>query len=872
MTLYKDDSFKKYYELGDFLGSSGFADIFNGINKNTKEKVAIKLASRQTIEEYLINHNIPNDEENIQKFINILTNEVKYMNIIQQNNEETNDNVVKIIDCFYDKKEFAIIMELCDTNLFDHVSEKDRGLNSEEIYYILKQLNNSFEIMNKKTILHRALRLENILIKYKNKEKDEFIVKLKLTDDCCSLGDSFNLLHDKMFSNCRIYAPEVLNEGQYTKESDLWSLGILIYLLYFRQYPFLGDNQEKVKESIYNRGLEKLDKIENPDLKDLINQLLIKEPKRRISWEEYFEHPFFRKKQDYKKYYQRGDDIIGKSFFGIIYKGEDLMTKEKKAIKIMSIARVKQFIQQQFPGIIKIVTEKDLEPYINGFLNEVNHMKILQGQNNENKNTVVFNEYFNTEREFVIIMELCDDNLLRYIQNINLDIDTIHEILSQLNNSFQRMVNYNLLHGAIRLENVLINYEKYNKNRFIIKLKLTDDSKLMSNSSIIEDAKIRKNLNIYAPEVLKKEPYSEKSDLWSLGILIYCLCFKEYPFQGKNDKEVLASIDKGIKNNIQNENLKDLVNKLLNKDPAKRITWKEYFEHKFFKVNNKYTDYYQKGKELGRSVNLLGIVYEANNLKNKEEKFAIKIYEKRKVKDDIKRKLDKIRKITDEDMKPYIDGFLNEVNHMKILQGINNENENTVIFKEYFNTEEEFAIVMELCDKDLSKNEKKLNYKEIKAILRQLNKSFKIMTQNKILHRAIRPENILIKNKNEETIYKLKLTDDSGLLNDSTNIISSDKIKKNFRIYSPEVLRGEKYSEESDLWSIGVLTYYLYYKEYPFQGKDHKEVLDKIEKGIKIDIKENDLYDFVKKLLNKDPLKRMSWREYFSHPFLATNA
>lgn len=54
---------------------------------------------------------------------------------------------------------------------------------------------------------------------------------------------------------------------------------------------------------------------------------------------------------------------------------------------------------------------------------------------------------------------------------------------------------------------------------------------------------------------------------------------------------------------------------------------------------------------------------------------------------------------------------------------------------------------MELCDSDLSKNEKKLDYKEIQAILKQLNNSFKIISENKILHRAIKPGNILIKKK-----------------------------------------------------------------------------------------------------------------------------
>lgn len=164
MANYKNYSFRKYYEIDEFLGSGGFADIYNGININTNENVAIKVAGTDTIENYLINHNIPNDEENMKKFINILTNEVKYMKIIQQENEETN-NVVKIKDCFYNKNEFAIIMELCDTNLYNHIVDKDKGLNSEEIYIILNQLNKSFEIMNKNEILHRALRIENIHIK-----------------------------------------------------------------------------------------------------------------------------------------------------------------------------------------------------------------------------------------------------------------------------------------------------------------------------------------------------------------------------------------------------------------------------------------------------------------------------------------------------------------------------------------------------------------------------------------------------------------------------------------------------------------------------------------------------------------------------------
>ena len=53
-----------------------------------------------------------------------------------------------------------------------------------------------------------------------------------------------------------------------------------------------------------------------------------------------------------------------------------------------------------------------MKSYIDTLYNEIKNMKIVEGKNNENINTVHFHEYFETKNEFVIIMELCDDSLL----------------------------------------------------------------------------------------------------------------------------------------------------------------------------------------------------------------------------------------------------------------------------------------------------------------------------------------------------------------------------------------------------------------------------------------------------------------------------
>ena len=200
---------------------------------------------------------------------------------------------------------------------------------------------------------------------------------------------------------------------------------------------------------------------------------------------------------------------------------------------------------------------------------------------------------------------------------------------------------------------------------------------------------------------------------------------------------------------------------------------------------------------------------------------------------------------------------------------------NTVIFEEYFNNYDYFVIVMELCNDNLYNYIKKksnfLKFEEIQQILIQLNNSFRIMVKNKILHRALKPENILVKTEeNSKILYKLKLTNNSCLLNESKRIDLDDPIfSGNLCIYAPEVLNGEKYTEKSDLWSLGITIYFLFNKVYPFSGKNKKEILNNIKRGLAKKISENsDFNDLINKLLEVDPEERMSWKEYFKHPFL----
>ena len=90
-------------------------------------------------------------------------------------------------------------------------------------------------------------------------------------------------------------APEVLAGEEYDKQCDLWSLGVIIYQLFFKKYPYNGLTEIAIYKQISQFGQKCLSKTGDKNLDDLIRKLLVKDPNKRIEWEEYFKHPFFKK-------------------------------------------------------------------------------------------------------------------------------------------------------------------------------------------------------------------------------------------------------------------------------------------------------------------------------------------------------------------------------------------------------------------------------------------------------------------------------------------------------------------------------------------------------------------------------------------------
>ena len=209
-------------------------------------------------------------EEQIKSYKNGFINEYENMKICANNNI----NSVKCYEYFNTEDNFVIIMELCDTNLSKLLIERKKGFNSEEIFEIMKQLNKTFKKMKENNIIHRDLKLENILIKY-NEDKTYIV---KLTDYGCSKKvSSISQMYCSTIVGTNIYmAPKILKGEKYNYKCYLWSIGVIIYKLFFIKPPFSGLNESALIKNIEELGNKALKSTKNEELDDLIRQLLEK--------------------------------------------------------------------------------------------------------------------------------------------------------------------------------------------------------------------------------------------------------------------------------------------------------------------------------------------------------------------------------------------------------------------------------------------------------------------------------------------------------------------------------------------------------------------------------------------------------------------
>ena len=156
---------------------------------------------------------------------------------------------------------------------------------------IFMQLNVTFKELLEQNIIHNNICPRNIYIKYTNRNKTNFDSFLTGYGYYTKYKENHIIEEPLEFFGTPVFqAPEVMC-GIYKKNSDLFSIGMTIYFLYFGKIGGFG-LVSRVTSDILNRNGFKIE--EDRQLEDLLKKLLKEDPDERINWEEYFDHPFFK--------------------------------------------------------------------------------------------------------------------------------------------------------------------------------------------------------------------------------------------------------------------------------------------------------------------------------------------------------------------------------------------------------------------------------------------------------------------------------------------------------------------------------------------------------------------------------------------------
>ena len=266
----RTESIAKYYKLIKKIGSGTFGMVYKVKHLQTGFYRAMKVVKKDTI-------NYQDDNHEFLKEIEILS-------ILDH------PNIIKIYEYYVDEINYYVVSELArGGELYEQIytlknySEKNTAL-------IMNQLFSAVNYIHSKGIVHRDLKPENILLETKDR-KDLFI---KLIDfGTANYIKEGQLLYLKVGTPYYI-APEVIKKS-YDKKCDIWSLGVIMFMLLSGNPPFDGANDmeimNKVLKGEYSLKTKEWELISN-EAKDLIAKLLTFNPKNRITAEVAKNHPW----------------------------------------------------------------------------------------------------------------------------------------------------------------------------------------------------------------------------------------------------------------------------------------------------------------------------------------------------------------------------------------------------------------------------------------------------------------------------------------------------------------------------------------------------------------------------------------------------
>ncbi|XP_058263502.1 death-associated protein kinase 2 isoform X1 [Hemibagrus wyckioides] len=278
MAVFKQQKVEDFYEVGEELGSGQFAIVKRCKEKSTGLEYAAKFikkrqsrASRRGVR-----------REEIEREVNILQH-------LQH------PNIISLHDIYENRTDVVLILELVSGGeLFDFLAQKE-SLSEEEATEFLKQILNGVHYLHSKKIAHFDLKPENIMLLDKNIP----LPRIKIIDFGLAHKIEDGVEFKNIFGTPEFVAPEIVNYEPLGLPADMWSIGVITYILISGASPFLGESKQETLANISAVSYEFDEEFFSSTselAKSFIRQLLTKDTRKRLTIEGALNHPWIKPK------------------------------------------------------------------------------------------------------------------------------------------------------------------------------------------------------------------------------------------------------------------------------------------------------------------------------------------------------------------------------------------------------------------------------------------------------------------------------------------------------------------------------------------------------------------------------------------------
>lgn len=263
-----DEKFEDLYVIGEELGTGAYSVVRAATRKSDNKKVAVKIVTKSRLKE--------SDKL-------ALCGEIEILQSLKH------ENIVALLDVFDEPQEMLLVLEYVDGGeLFDRIVTKT-FYNEKEARDLVFLLLSTMEHCHNKHIVHRDLKPENLLLVSRAQDSD-----IKLAD----FGFAARVDKDKdsLTTACGTpgyVAPEILNKEAHGKPADMWSIGVIMYILLGGYPPFHDENKKKMYELIKSADYEFHEDYwgnVSEEAKDLIRKLLTLDTKSRYTVQQALNH------------------------------------------------------------------------------------------------------------------------------------------------------------------------------------------------------------------------------------------------------------------------------------------------------------------------------------------------------------------------------------------------------------------------------------------------------------------------------------------------------------------------------------------------------------------------------------------------------